>query len=326
MQPSAATTIPIVYVHLGDKPAPQLVESIVQARRVSPQNPVYVILTRNTTMAGLSEFGARIVYAEELRQTDAQRLYVSNVRKRLGKRRGFWRFTTERFFTLLAFMEDTGTSALLHLESDNDIFFDLSEAAPALGKLYKGFASTFLNDDCCVPGVFYVADAALLEEFTRYVAKRVSDEARQQTRWYLPFGRRVRMGRTLNDMIMLADFKREVAGDSFDILPMVPSDYVIDRPAAVAPANYCYSRGFAELGLVFDGATFGVYLHGLDPTDRRSPGSVGWVDERSVVDSLRFGYDGLALHAPDQPQYLSFEGRRVRLGSIHNHSKKRILS
>jgi len=223
-------------------------------------------------------------------------------------------------------MEQFDINSLLHLESDNNIFFNLEELSQEFQYLYSGMASTFLNDDCCVPGVIYVGNRDLLRELTRYIAARVREEADQQVKWYLPFGARVRMGRKLDDMNLLADFKRHVAHEQFDILPMIPSDYVSGNDPALAPAAYCYNRGFAELGLIFDGATFGVHLHGLDPSDRRSEGSVGWVDPRSVVDARRFGYEGLNLKEPDRPQYLSFRGRKIRLGSIHNHSKRRILS
>ena len=93
--------LPVVYVLIGSNPAPHRIDSIAQVRCVSPMTPIVVVLSRNTTMATEVEgLNTRIVFSDALRTTGPHRSYIGRVRHRLGKKRGFWRFTTEWFFLI----------------------------------------------------------------------------------------------------------------------------------------------------------------------------------------------------------------------------------
>ena len=313
--------LPIVYVHLGDKPAPHLIDSIRQSRRMAKGGDIYAVLSRNTVMAeAAGEAGARVVYSDDLPPTPAHRLYMRSVRRRLGKKRGFWRFATERFFFIEEFIIKLGLDSALHLESDNLIFFDPGEIEATLKSLYPGMAAPFWNDTMCIPGVVYVGDRSALSELTAYLARRVAAERRSQVRWYRPkFLIRVRMGQVLNDMNMLAAFKGEFGPEKLNILPMVPPGYNGGRDTV--PHAYDYSCGFDELGMVFDGLAFGPALGGLNPEHHSADDTANFMREYSYVDGASFGYDTLNLRDHAVIPHLTYRGQTIRLASLHNHAK-----
>jgi hypothetical protein len=317
--------LPIVYVHLGDKPAPHLIDSLRQSRRVARGADIYAILTRNTAMAeDATGAGAVVVYTDTLPPGEAHRHYINSVRRRLGKKRGFWRFATERFFFIEELMLKRGLASALHLESDNLIFFDPAEIEVRLRRLYPGMAAPFWNDTMCIPGVVYVGDRAVLGELTAYIARRVAAERDGQARWYLPkFLTRVRMGLVLNDMNMLAAFKGEYGPAKFNVLPMVPPGY--DGGRDTVPHAYDYSYGFDELGMVFDGLALGPALGGLDPAHHTAAAGEALVREHSYVDGASFGYDDLNLRDHARTPCLTYRGRKIRLASLHNHAKAQIV-
>ena len=316
--------LPIIYVHLGDKPAPHLVDSMRQSRRVAKDSDIFVILTRNTVMAeATADVGAKAVFAESLSPTASHRSYINSVRRRLGKKRGFWRFATERFFFIEEVMLKLGLARALHLESDNLIFFDPAEIEDKLPALYPGLAAPFWNDAMCIPGVVYIGDRRVLGELTAYLASRVAAERDSQVRWYRPrFLTRVRMGLVLNDMNMLAAFRREHGPEKMGLLPTVPPEYDVQNTRV--PHDYDYSRGFAELGMIFDALAIGPALSGLDPRHHTVEEGQQHVAENSYVDGKAFGYEHLDLRDHAAVPHLTFRGRPVRLASVHNHAKAQI--
>ncbi len=320
--------LPIIYVHIGDRDAPHLVESVEQTSRAAPSAPVHVILSRNTTMAkALRPLAVTIRYSDELTSTGHHRSYVGHIRRRLGKKRGFWRFATERFFLIEELMAALDIPRALHLESDNYIFFNPCEVEDTLEFLYPGLAAPFLNDEMCIPGVVYIGSCKALNTFNQYAAKRIVDEAERKRKWYVPrFMARVRMGVRLHDMNLLADFRSVFGPDLLNMLPVVPCDYVardsiLPRCRSIAP----YCTGFDALQMVFDGSAIGHYLHGIDPAHHDATGTVGMVDPDSVVSAADFGFDLIDLKNRDLVPHLVYKQGQIRVASIHNHAKVRIL-
>ena len=57
--------IPIIYVHLGDLPAPHLIDFVQQSRRAAPDTSVFAVLSGNAAMGdGVVASGATVIRAE----------------------------------------------------------------------------------------------------------------------------------------------------------------------------------------------------------------------------------------------------------------------
>ena len=269
----------------------------------------------------LAQLRVEMHYADELPLVAPHRAYVSHVRRRAGKKKGFWRFATERFFVLEELMRKLDAQTALHLESDNFIFFDLAATDTKLKRLYPSLAAPFLNDDLCVPGAFFIGDLTALEELNSHIAVRVHDEARRRRTWYRPFPR-VRMGAAINDMNLLADFRKLYGDRKLGVLPMAPPEYEKDGKGTPGlPKAGSYSAGFAELGMMFDGSAIGQYLFGIDPAHHDATGSTGTINPLSFVRAPDFGYERFNLRVDRSTPTLTYAGRPVRLASLHNHAK-----
>lgn len=316
--------LPIVYVHLGPRVAPHLIDSIRQSRREAPTTPIHVILSEDSTMIEMADrCGASVVLTSQLTRTADHRLFDASINRKAGRKQGFWVYTTERFFYLEAAMRHLGLDRSLHLESDNLIFFDVAEYEEAFARLYKGLAAPFLNDASCIPGVFYVASLAALTGLTEYLAQRV-DRARRR-RWYAPFRRaKVRMGAPLNDMQLLADYRGHVGHPAFAVLPMAPPDYDADlkaNPAITVPKALDYAAAFGDLQMAFDAAAIGQFLNGIDLTFHKAASNDSFVNSRSVINPTDFTFALERDAAGRVRPTMSRNGIRCRIASIHNHAK-----
>ena len=308
---------PIIYVHLGGSPAPHLIASIRQTRRAAPDNAVWVVVSRDSTITGEIEAAdARWFPAEDLKRTEQHDRFVGSVRRRLGKKRGFWRFATERFFYIEEMMSALGAPAALHLESDNLIFFDPNPLQNALADLYPGIGATFWNDGMCIPGIVYFSSRDALESLTIDIAGQLSTAADNLVRWYRPRSlARVRMGEHWNDMKLLASYRARRGRSAIDLLPTAPPGYA--RRTTI-PHAYDYSHSFDRLGMIFDSLTFGPALHGMDPRHHAPEDAERIVAEGSFVAPTDFDLsETLSGCAPA----VRWNGRTIRLASLHNHAK-----
>ena len=326
----SAALLPIVYIHLGPRVAPHLIDSIRQSQREAPTTPIYVVLSEDSTMADMVDrCGAEVVRTSSLPRTEEHLLFERSVNRNAGRKQGFWVYTTERFFYLEEAMRLLGLERALHLESDNLIFFDPAEYEDRLAGLYPGLATPFLNDESCIPGVVYVGSQSALADLTSFIAERVA--AARRRRWYFPLRlARVRMGGApLNDMNLLAAFRDQVGSSSFAVLPMMPPEYdsvLKANPAVDVPKSLEYSAAFEELRLVFDAAAIGQYLNGVDQTFHKAAPNDSFVNTKSVLNPSDFTFrftNGSDGHVTATMTWL---GKSYRIASIHNHAKVDFLA
>lgn len=318
-------TLPIVFVHMGDNPAPHLLDSVDQALRVSPNTPIHVVVTRNSVVA--AELGTRPValhLAEDLTKTATHEAYIALVRRRLGKKRGFWRYATERFFVIEELMRALSFERVFQVESDNLLFVDLEKIEPLLMR-YEGLAGAFLNDTHCYPGVVHIGSLEGLAAFNDYAVARVRSERERHRRWYRPeFLTRVRMGLVLNDMVLLADYMMANGPAAMSVLPMLPPDVeaaiAADDPRASA-MSASYSGHFDDFNIVFDAIAIGRYLYGMDPAHHTV--GPGFEDPVSIVRPSEFDTSRLDPKVTGEPPVLIHKGREIPVANLHNHAKVR---
>lgn len=277
----------IVFVHLGPALPAWTVEALAQARLF---NSCPIILAAEATALEAASLPPDVttVALEELGVSPKQAAFRQASPLDRDFRGGFWTYTTERFFVLESIMARLGLRQVVHLENDVLLYADLAGLAPKLAALYPGLAATFDNDQRCVPGLVYVADAAALSGLTDFILFHL---ARLRS---LP----PEQLRGLNDMSLLGGYR--IPG-TVGALPVVPPDYPAPLKSAAGHAAAdpaLYSRDFAALGLVFDAAALGQYLGGVDPRNQAGD-SRGFINESCVFDArllktrMVIGADGL---------------------------------
>lgn len=321
--------LPIVYCHLGLRVAPHLIDSIRQSQRMSPETPIFAILSDDSTMVDTVGYcGAEVVLASQLERSSDHRLFEASINRNAGRKQGFWVYSTERFFYIEAVMRRCGFDRVLHLESDNLIFFDLAGLEGTLGTLYSGLAAPFLNDSLCVPGVVYIGSLDVLGALNAHIAQRVLYEKSHRSLIARLRSPRVRMGTPLNDMNLLAGFRERAPEGAFLSLPTMSAAYESERRAALSPAppsHPVHSTGQVELGLIFDAAAIGQYLMGVDRHFHPRASGGSFVNPDAMLDPRDFEF---ALERDEQGRVrpvMRRNGKEYAIGSIHNHAKVNLI-
>jgi hypothetical protein len=244
------------------------------------------------------------------------REFAASTRSRRSFRKGFWTYTTQRFFYVAAVAERLGLANVIHLENDVMLYADAAPLGARLSALYGGLAAPFANPEKCIPSLVFGRDPAAWRALCAFILVASKDAAL----------------RSLNDMILLAMARRERGPDCLDALPVAPENH--EAP----PGDSClYQRHASQLEWVFDAAAFGQYLGGPDPRGYRPrrwyqalfrtrppvkpwPGP-GYVDPDTCIDPSAFGYEWRTDAAGRLTPWLIHQGRATPIANLHMHCK-----
>ena len=148
----------IVFVHIGPTLPAHLKTSLSQARLFNESCPIYLIANQEALIPKSDELdreGITGIPCETLRKTPVHSAFCNSIKFPPG----FARYTSERFLYLYDFMEQYRRKNVFHLENDNMLYVDLEELLPIFQANYPGIAATFDNDERCIAGFMYIADA-----------------------------------------------------------------------------------------------------------------------------------------------------------------------
>lgn len=297
----------IVFVHLGSCVPEYVYVALEQARLFNPDTDIYLIANKeaiNNSSYDFSQNAYKVVLCEDLACSKYHQVFNQITPLDPLYREGFWRKATERFFYIHELVASLKLRHVVHIESDNMLYVDITTIRDALSH-YKGIGAVFDCDDRCIPSFVYMADQDALEHLVEFIAAHAA--------------------KGQNDMSMLAAYHKKFAKDYVDNLPLIMPEYaqrhslMNDLKQSTANASQ-YFNNFAQFNSIFDGAALGQYLGGIDP--RNGPSGAGFINETCLVN----------------PSYLKFEwrvdcqGRKVpfallgssvcRINNLHIHSKQ----
>jgi hypothetical protein len=205
-------------------------------------------------------------------------------------RDGFWLRALERFLVLRKYLVCSGIKKAFHAELDN-IVFDLSELQDKLDSSGYGFFCPRDAIDRGIASLVYINDYSSLKCF---------DEVDLNA-----------AGTSFNDMVFLGSNLKQ--SDKFYSLPTENSLEMS------APKKWDFIDPNL-LGGIFDAASIGQYLFGVDTRNSFFPSFNGFVNENSGnnLKNLRFQIDlDASLCLVSLPEF----GIAYKLFNIHVHSK-----
>jgi hypothetical protein len=305
----------IVFAHLGGELPAWAFASMAQASFFN-SCPIFMVAEAAALKSAKLPAGVQGIAIEDVGVSDIHRAFRQVSTLDRSYRNGFWTYTTERFFVLERAMQQLGLGAMLHLENDVLLYADMDMLAPKLATLYPGVAATFDNDDRCIPGFIFVSRVGALSAFVHFIVA-VMDHARTLPPEQNPIP---------TDMLLMAIWRRSRPAGDMDALPVLPPDYAAPLRSILgdeAGDPALYSRHFSELGMVFDAASIGQYLGGVDARNQPGP-SRGFVNEGCLYDPrllkprMVVGDDGLK-----RPLIESASGRWP-MANLHMHSKEMV--
>ena len=275
---------PLIYVWIGAQLPPWAADSLKISRELCG---VKTILLTNSTVNKISCVDKHI-YIEDFYDapisSDKDYILTNNFRG------GFWLRALERFLVLRKYLFCSDIEKAFHAELDN-IIFDLSGMQDKLDSLGSGFFCPRDSLDRGIASLVYINDYSSLECFNKVDLNAT--------------------GPTFNDMTFLGSNLKQ--SDRFYSLPTENSlEISVPKKWDFIEPNL--------LGGIFDAASIGQYLFGVDTRNTFFPSFNGFVNENSGnnLKNLRFKID---LDASSCLVSLPEFGIGYKLFNIHVHSK-----
>lgn len=275
---------PLVYVWIGQKLPPWVNDSLQITQNLCG---VETILLTNRGVDRCNYVNKHL-YIEDFyfaKKTNISRqIQVDNFRD------GFWLKTLERFFVIKAFMKTHEIKKIFHAELDN-IVFNIKGLSEKLDEHGKGF---FCPRDSLKRGIaslVYINDASSMECFEEINLSMAGVE--------------------FNDMSYLGE--KLQTSDQFISLPTEISFGITTNKKW----TFIDPR---EVGGIFDAASIGQFIFGIDTRNTFFPSFNGYINENSgtKLKNLKF-----KISINNGMSYLNVPGehRDFRLYNIHVHSK-----
>ncbi|MEM7478457.1 MAG: hypothetical protein AAF483_26035, partial [Planctomycetota bacterium] len=237
---------------------------------------------------------------ESLEKSAAHNNWIKNLNK---DQTDYWLFTRRRFLFLMDLMSCTEYDAnVIQLETDNLLFYDVSNARCSLADCYSGIAATFNNDFRCIPGLVYVSNAEAFE--------KLADEFAANSHI------------KIDDMRLIGKFSVRYGKEFIDYLPVVPPEFVeaidiCDDLVGKVGCRARFAHNAENLGFVFDGSSLGQFLGGTDYGEEE-----GFVTKESVVDPIRLSVTWELDQSGRKVPIVRYQNDAIRLANLHVQSKR----
>lgn len=309
LHPIFSTPYSIVFIHIGKELPSYLETAINQARLFNPNAEICLIANESA----LTDFPRKTIHGpltqitcESIKKSSAHLSFLKSSKIDRRYREGFWSFAVERFFYLDDFMSQYRMEHVFHLENDNMLYVNLEELLPIFQEFYKGIGATFHNDQLCIPGFMYIAHASIMHKLSTFIVQCAQ--------------------RGCSDMESIALFKNALGKDSIDYLPIVPDRYVEIGPMNSLDGEHNtsephrFQNHFNRFLSIFDGATLGQYLGGIDPFHQNFMKS--YINPSSIFNPNLFTFEWETDQQGRKVPYAAFRGRKCRINSLHIHCKR----
>lgn len=294
----------IVFVHIGDQLPDYLETALVQARLFNKECPIFVVgnakAFRNTSSV-MNEQKITLVPLEKLPKSIDHLFFQKKSKLDRNSLSGFWTYTTERFFYLSELIDELNLKNVFHLENDNMLYANLEELLPVFEKNYPGVGLVMFNDDICVPSFMYIANRDSMKELCSLVAL---------LSW---------QGK--DDMFSLGAFKKSFSKEIVDCLPLIMPGYPENLPM-ISNHPEMFSNHLEEFNSVFDGASLGQYLDGMNPRVHNENLGPGYIRPECVFNPAALEIEWVLDEESRNVPYISYKGDRYRINNLHIHSKK----
>lgn len=202
----------------------------------------------------------------------------------------FWLTTLLRLYIVYLYCQKNNVNVFIHLEYDNLIFSDFSY----LQSLKPGVYFTKVGEYYSSAGFIYCNSLQRYEWFIIRL-KQLLKKGENSIKQFTPEG-------FLSEMVLI----NLIGKHTRDIISYLPS---LPYP----PAN----DNFDDLGVVFDGASYGQYLGGTNNGNPQGwAGKHHYVGQELLSNNIKVFFDK-ALKKP----FLSYKDKNIPIHNLHVHSK-----
>ena len=209
-------------------------------------------------------------------------------------RKGFWIKTTERFYALREYMQESNSHQCFHAELDNLVFANLG-LAEKLNQYGTGLFLPFDSTNRAIASLIYINSIDALDKFCAFSTQHIGQK---------------------NDMELLAMFGASNWADVY-ALP-------------TSPGNETLKTGLAKLGIksvseiecgIFDAAAIGQWYFGVDPRNSYFSIRNQYVNEVSKLDMKSFRMVWNHKTSSFEATMVDQKDKNLLVNNLHVHSK-----
>jgi hypothetical protein len=272
--------LPIVLVYLNNKLPKYAAANVKYLSKTFPERDIYIVTNISPEPEKFKSMQNVKFYI--FKDFTSKASEVSNL-SRLPKefRNGFWILTILRFLALESFMETHGLNRILHIEADVLLLPKFPFNSDFFNS--EGLSFPFASADSAAASIFYVGSLVEIKKFNNFVISSLKQNA------------------SLTDMKILAMYAA--------------------KPVSKVQRLFSGEVNTTETvsHLIFDAATFGMYLTGQDPRNNKG------------FKKLYFNIDGHSVRPSEYTYSITNDNRLMaalgtnlfEIVNLHIHSKDR---
>lgn len=297
----------IVFIHIGPKLPNYLPVALEQARLFNEKCDIILLANHSAIKKckSLENINIKTIALETLIKSQTHKEFIAYSKLDRNFREGFWFYTSERFLYLDDYMEQFNQHDTFHIENDTMLYVDIETIYPIFQQHYQHMAAIFDNDQRCIPCFVYIAK---------------KDIAHQLATFFLQYAPQAR-----SDMDILSLFRNHMGEKIVVNLPIIMPEYREKNPLKNSYGNTAtnpslYSNHFDLFDSIFDAASLGQYLGGIDPRNI-PPIGPGFINESCLINPSYLQYEWHVDKKGRKVPYAIFENKKYRINNLHIHCK-----
>tara|TARA_B100000767_G_scaffold210212_1_gene197226 strand:- start:351 stop:1313 length:963 start_codon:yes stop_codon:yes gene_type:complete len=311
----------LIFIHLGDKKIPYLNDSIKQAIIFNNNINIYLISKEKTFKSLGTEIKKKIIFKDTNKIT-LKKNHINFIKNTLLDDKwykGFWKFTSERFFYLQNIVESHNLENIIHIENDSLIYFNIKSKMKTFQENYQ--VGLLLDSNIkAIPSFLYFKDLKginklvnLFEKKNSFITKLIGS-----TIGKIYFSLFKKDFYRNNDMNVLFDFY--VQSKKNCILPSSTPNLIKNKQYS---KNINLSINYKKFGGIFDPASFGLYLDGFDKSIffKNTSIDIEKFISKCAIDVKKYKIYFKKYNKKKVP-YIFDANKRIKLLTLHIHSKR----
>lgn len=296
----------IVFVHIGENLPDYIFTAISQAYLFNPNAEIILVADQKAinNVPSPSPNYLTIFQTEKLKKTREHIAFIKNSTLCRTFRNAFWFYATERLFYLNDLICQFELKNTFHLENDNMLYANLEEMLPIFYDNYAGIGAPFESDFRGFASFMFIRDEVSIKLLSKHLLK------------YSHLGQ--------NEMILLNSFRKKHPY-WLKQLPTLMPEYIkdhelitiLDVKNTIDPNSYC--NHLDQFKSLFDGASYGQYLGGIDP--RNGISEPGYINPEAFFNCSYMDFEWIKDDLNRKIPYVIYKDSKYRISTLHIHSK-----
>jgi hypothetical protein len=180
--------IPVIWTEFGRKPGRYVLNSIAIHKEVFPNNPRYLVVSKEYAHKQLSNL-CTVIFEEDINKSENTQKFNQLDKSWNYKHVSYWQNTTKRFFIIENLMNMNNFEKIIHLESDC-VLLSIEHIKELFNKNDWGLKYTKQDDHSGCASIFLVNNLKSIEDFNIFI---INNWGKQD----------------INDMVLLHDYIKE---------------------------------------------------------------------------------------------------------------------